>query len=83
MLNFANADIREVVDVVLGETLDVSYIIDPGVQGQITARTSRPLLRKAVIPALENILALNGAALTLDGGIYKVSHPTAGRQRAD
>ncbi len=71
-LNFANADIREVVDVVLGETLGVSYIIDPKVQGQITARTSRPLSRKAVIPALENILALNGAALTLDGGIYKV-----------
>ena len=71
-LNFANADIREVVDVVLGETLGVSYIIDPKVQGQITARTSRPLSRQAVIPALENILALNGAALTLDGGIYKV-----------
>jgi general secretion pathway protein D len=71
-LNFANAEIREVVDVVLGETLGVSYIIDPKVQGQITARTSRPLSRKAVIPALENILALNGAALTLDGGIYKV-----------
>ena len=71
-LNFANADIREVVDVVLGETLGVSYIIDPKVQGQITARTSRPLSRNAVIPALENILALNGAALTLDGGIYKV-----------
>jgi general secretion pathway protein D len=71
-LNFANAEIREVVDVVLGETLGVSYIIDPGVQGQITARTSRPLARKAVIPALENILALNGAALTLDRGIYKV-----------
>ncbi len=71
-LNFANAEIREVVDVVLGETLGVSYIIDPSVQGQITARTSRPLARKAVIPALENILALNGAALTLDDGIYKV-----------
>ena len=52
--------------------MGVSYIIDPKVQGQITARTSRPLSRKAVIPALENILALNGAALTLDGGIYKV-----------
>ena len=39
-LNFANAEIREVVDVVLGETLRVSYIIDPKVQGQVTARTS-------------------------------------------
>ncbi len=71
-LNFANAEIREVVDVVLGETLGVSYIIDPKVQGQVTARTSRPIPRAAVIPALENILAMNGAALTLDDGIYKV-----------
>lgn len=71
-LNFANADIREVVDAVLGQALELSYIIDPKVQGQVTARTSKPIPRKAVIPALENILALNGAALTLDDGIYKV-----------
>jgi general secretion pathway protein D len=38
----------------------------------VTARTSRPIPRAAVIPALENILAMNGAALTLDDGIYKV-----------
>ena len=71
-LNFANAEIREVVDAVLGQALGLSYIIDPRVQGEVTARTSRPIPRQAVIPALENILALNGAALTLDNGIYKV-----------
>lgn len=71
-LNFANAEIREVVDAVLGQALGLSYIIDPKVQGQITARTSSPIPRSAVIPALENILALNGAALTLDNGVYKV-----------
>lgn len=71
-LNFANAEIREVVDAVLGQALGLSYIIDPRVQGQVTARTSRPIPRQAVIAALENILALNGAALTLDDGIYKI-----------
>ena len=71
-LNFANAEIREVVDAVLGQALGLSYIIDPRVQGEVTARTSQPIPRTAVIPALENILALNGAALTLDNGIYKV-----------
>lgn len=71
-LNFANADIREVINVVLGQTLGVNYIIDPKVQGQVTARTSNPIPRDAVIPALENILSLNGAALTLDEGIYKI-----------
>ena len=71
-LNFANAEIREVVDAVLGQALGLSYIIDPRVQGEVTARTSKPIPRQSVIPALENILALNGAALTLDNGIYKV-----------
>jgi len=71
-LNFANADIREVIDVVLGETLGISYIIDPAVQGTVTARTSTPLERDAVIPALENILALNGAALVKTDGLYRV-----------
>ncbi len=71
-LNFANAEIREVVDAVLGQALGLSYIIDPRVQGEVTARTSRPIPRRSVIPALENILALNGAALTLDNGVYKV-----------
>ena len=71
-LNFANADIGEVVAAVLGDTLGFSYLIDPKVQGQVTARTSRPIPRSAVISALENILELNGAALTRDNGIYKI-----------
>jgi general secretion pathway protein D len=71
-LNFANADIREVIDVVLGETLKLNYIIDPRVQGTVLARTSQPLKREDVIPALENILALNGAALKVVNGLYHV-----------
>lgn len=71
-LNFANADIREVIDVVLGETLNLNYLIDPRVQGTVLARTSAPLAREDVIPALENILALNGAALKFTDGLYQV-----------
>ena len=71
-LNFADADIREVVDVVLGDTLNLNYIIDPQVQGTVVARTSEPLDREDVIPALENILALNGAALRLVEGVYHI-----------
>jgi general secretion pathway protein D len=71
-LNFANAEIRDVLDIVLGETLNLSYIIDPAVGGTITVRTSQPLSRAAVIPALENILALNGMAMTLVDGTYMI-----------
>ncbi len=47
-------------------------------------RTSQPLPRSAVIPALENILALNGAALKFINGIYVVVplRGLAGRQAA-
>lgn len=71
-LNFANAEIRDVIDIVLGDTLSLNYIIDPGVQGTVTVRTSEPLKRSAVIPALENILALNGVAITLINNTYMV-----------
>ncbi len=71
-LNFADADVREVVDAVLGDTLGLNYIIDPQVQGTVVARTSEPLDRQDVIPALESILQLNGAALKLVGDIYHV-----------
>ena len=71
-LNFANADIREVVDIVLGDTLNLGYIIDPAVQGTVTVRTSEPLARADVIPALENILALSGVAITEVDGTFMV-----------
>ncbi len=71
-LNFADADIREVINVVLGDALDLNYVVDPRVQGTVVARTSEPLKRKDVIPALENILALNGVALKFVDGVYHV-----------
>jgi general secretion pathway protein D len=71
-LNFVNADIREVVDVVLGQTLKVGFVIDPRVQGVITLRTTRPVPRASVIGVLEDVLAMNGAALEQSGEVYKI-----------
>ena len=71
-LNFADADIREVINVVLGDALGLNYAVDPRVQGTVVARTSEPLQRQDVIPSLENILALNGVALKFVEGVYHV-----------
>ncbi|MGZ0190513.1 MAG: hypothetical protein ACKVH0_21365, partial [Alphaproteobacteria bacterium] len=57
-LNFVDTDIREVVDIVLSETLGLNYVIDQRVTGAITARTNSPIARQNVLAALENILAL-------------------------
>lgn len=71
-LNFAGADIRKVADSVLGETLGLSYAIDEGLEGTVTARSAKPLPREAVLPALEDILAMNGAALVRSDGMYRI-----------
>jgi general secretion pathway protein D len=71
-LNFVNADVREVIDTVLGTTLKVNFIIDPRVQGVVTLRTARPVPAAQVIGVLEDVLAMNGVALVEAGGIYKV-----------
>ncbi len=71
-LNFENTDIREVVKVVLGDLLDINYILDPGVKGGATLQTGRPLRRDDLLPTLETLLRMNGAALVMVDGIYRV-----------
>lgn len=72
MLNFDGADLREVVKAIVGDLLNASYTIDPKVQGQINLHTSNPLRRKDLLPTLETLLRMNGAAILLEDGIYKI-----------
>lgn len=72
VLNFDNADIREVVKAVLNEMLGISYVIDPAVQGSITLHTAKPLTRDAVLPAFEESLKLAGAALVSGASGYQI-----------
>ena len=72
-LNFVDTDIREIVRVVLGATLNVNYTIDPSVQGTATLEVGRPLARADLLPTLETLLNQNGATLTLRDGVYRVT----------
>jgi general secretion pathway protein D len=71
-LDFADTDIREVVAQILGTILKVNYTIDPTVRGTATLHTVRPLNRTELIPAVESLLAQNGAALVMNGTLYRV-----------
>jgi general secretion pathway protein D len=81
VLNFDNADIREVVKAVLNEMLGASYTIDPAVQGSITLHTAKPLRRDAVLPAFEESLKLAGAALVSNASGYQIVPLQAAAQR--
>jgi general secretion pathway protein D len=71
-LNFDNHDLREVVQLILGDLLGVNYILDPAVQGTVTIQTSKPLRRDLLLPTLETLLRMNKAALVLADGVYRV-----------
>ncbi len=71
-LNFENTNLREVVKVILGDLLEANYTIDPAVQGAATLQTSEPLSRDDLIPTLELLLRMNGAALVSQDGLYNV-----------
>ncbi len=70
--NFQGAEISEVVKTVLGDILQVNYILDDQVRGVVNMQTSRPISRDALVPTLEKLLQVNGAALIDRNGFYEV-----------
>ena len=72
-LNFENTSLLEVVKVLLGDLLGRSYAVDPAVQGSVTLQSTNPIARDALLPTLEMLLRMNGAALVDDGsGLLRV-----------
>jgi general secretion pathway protein D len=71
-LNVVDADVREVVRMVLQDALGANYVVDPTVQGTITVQTSEPVPPEDLVPILDAVLRINGAALVRDGDLYKV-----------
>ncbi len=71
-LNFENTNLLEVVKVILADLLGRNYVVDSAVQGAVTLQTSEPLPRESLIPTLEMLLRMNGAALVERGGLYHV-----------
>jgi general secretion pathway protein D len=72
-INFANADIRDVVAEVIGQTLKLNYVIDPDVTGPVTFNVSRPMRRDEVLPVLETVLNSRGATMVQNSGMIRVT----------
>lgn len=73
LLNFENARLRDVVQLILGEMLGRNVLIDAGVDGTVTLQTARPLPESALVGVLEEILRINGAVLVEGEGVVRVT----------
>lgn len=71
-LSFENAPLPSVVKAILGDTLGLSYEIDPRVQGTVSLSFGRSLDRKQVLFALESALRMSNAVLVKAGTGYRV-----------
>jgi len=71
-LNVVDADIREVVRLIIEDGLNANYVIDPAVTGSTTIRTSRPVPAKEILPLLSSVLQANGASLIEKEGLFQI-----------
>lgn len=71
-LTFKNTDIRTILQAVLRDTLGLSYVVDPRVQGTATLETSGGISRSALQDTLETLLKTRGYALLATSDGYHV-----------
>lgn len=65
-LNFEQAPLTEVVHAVLGDILELDYIIEHPIKGEITLRTRTPIPRVQLLVILESLLQANNAYMLRD-----------------
>ena len=72
VLNFEKAELHEFMRVIFDTILKQNYIVDPSVGGTVTLHTTRSITLDAVLPIVETVLQLNGAAVIYDDGAYRI-----------
>lgn len=71
-LNFDGADVQTVAKALLGDILQMNFIVDPRVQAKVTLASSEPIQRKDILPVLESALRMSNAAIIRDGNFVKI-----------
>jgi len=77
LLNFDNADIYEVIQVI-AEILDISYIIDPQVKGVVNIRSGKKIPMSQLQAVFRKLLNINGLDIRSEGEynyIYMTKKP--------
>ena len=70
--NFEGESVHAVVKAILGDLLQQNYVIAPGVQGQVTLATPRPVNAAQALGLLEMVLGWNNARMVYSGGRYNI-----------
>ena len=71
-LNFPGVEVAAVAKAILGDTLGVTYSVDPAVHGVVTVKTNKPIRRNDVLGFFEQSLTNAGLVLANRAGTYLI-----------
>ncbi|MEM7488786.1 MAG: type II secretion system secretin GspD [Pseudomonadota bacterium] len=76
-LNLVDVTIEEAASAILGDLLNVNYVLDPQVQGTVNIRSTQPVSPTTAIEVFEIALRQNGAVLVRRGETFAIVPLTA------
>jgi general secretion pathway protein D len=62
-LNFEQAPLSDVMQAIMGDILNLDFVVDQPVQGEVTLRTRSPIPRDQLLEVLESLLKANNALM--------------------
>jgi len=71
-LNFDKADVKEVI-AAIAELIGIKYIVDPGIEGQVTIHTAGGVAKENLLSVLYLILEANDLTAVKDGEFYRIT----------
>ena len=80
ILNFDNADIKDVINTVSTITNE-NFILSPGLDARITIHSAKKIPVSEVLTIFESVLEVNGMALVRSGRFYKIVSASAAKQK--
>ncbi len=80
ILNFDNADLKDVINTI-GSITNENFIISPGVDARITIHSAKKIPVSEVFNVFESVLEVNGMALVRSGLFFKIVQGTTAKQK--
>ncbi len=80
ILNFDNADLKDVINTV-GSITNENFILSPGLDARVTIHSAKKIPVSEVLSIFESVLEANGMALVRSGDFYKIISGTTAKQK--
>lgn len=81
--NFDNAEIKDILNVILGEILNVNYILDNRVGGRFNLHATGKIYKEELLSMLNTVLSVYNFSMIKEGDIYRILPKADARQESN